>query len=354
MGRAIKIGLGIILLFLIINGTILLISEHSNKNMPINAENSMGNPNELNQDNCVIYSESNGLMTAPFIFGSRLYVYSIDEDKDYLVSNLKRPFHDWGRNFCFKGNRIVASGGFDTGDGAATEWLITLDGEKRELQLDTYHCQVLGNDDIFAIDHFGKTISRIDLTTEEREMLVTRSDYSFEQINIINNHLIAEDNNCNELIVIDLLSKEENTFKLDNTSVTAVTEFGENKFIAICSQPGDILEFDLQKNTMKKIAVIDSKEKGKGANFSENCKVIEHTLYCNDFEYNIIKINLRTGEISNLIDVSLVGEDIVTMRAYYCTDYIAIESYLGENYKKQLQIFDYEGKLLKTKKIRNK
>lgn len=353
MIKTLKIIICLLLLLLIINAIYLLIAEHTTKVLPIEFENPISNANEQSQDNYVVYTESNGVMTAPFVFGGRLYVYSIDEDKDYLISNLKLPFQEWGGSICFKGDQILVSGGFNLGgETPSKQWIVTLDGNKREILDSSMYNMALGNDEVFFIDYRGITIYRANLKTELKEKIIESDEQSFEKFIIFDDNLIAEDVNLNEIIIKNLTSKKKITFGLDKTYVTSMTRSAKNKFIAICGKKGEVIEYDLAKKTQKKLAVINSRAKGNPSNISENCMVSNRTLYCNDYEYNIVKVNLDTGKINKLIDVSRIG-DVELMTVQYCKDYIAVETYCGENFKKKLQVFDYEGKLIKTKKIHN-
>lgn len=116
MKRIRKMIFRILLALIVLQGGYFLIAEHSGKDIAFNEVKEIGQLGDHAQGNFILYTNRNNILTAPFIFGERLYLYDVENNKSYLIKNLKLPFHEWMAEMCFVGDEIFAFGGLAWGN----------------------------------------------------------------------------------------------------------------------------------------------------------------------------------------------------------------------------------------------
>ena len=86
---------------------------------------SSANAEQKWQGDYVIYDEYNALGTFPYIFGTRMYLYSAKDGTKHLIHRQLKPFTGLSADAAFYGNQILCLGGLAL-DMPSDNLLITL------------------------------------------------------------------------------------------------------------------------------------------------------------------------------------------------------------------------------------
>lgn len=151
--KIMKFVIGMICLFVIINGGYLLVSERKKKDINLEFVNSVGNHGVHVQDNYLLYTNGNGIWSVPFIFDSRLYLYDVEQNKSYLIKNQKGILQEWGTEMCFSENYVLAQGGRGMGDPPADVKYLNLQGESQDIPIETT-CMALMKNGIYYVERY--------------------------------------------------------------------------------------------------------------------------------------------------------------------------------------------------------
>lgn len=342
----------------------LVYEEKRNKNIVFNHVNDEANAEHHQQDNYVLYTTGNGLKTAPLLFGERLYLYSIEEDKSFLLQNAKGPFAAYRPDYSMEGNRVYYQMDLPKGGGTGDyQYLDIASGEISKRKLHSKWSYAAGKNDFYAIRDDG--IYSTDWKTGEQEKLIEGNEDDYEYITIKNRTLYAYNLNENCLVSKELETGREERYPFDADDVPHCIEyFDTNHLMMIGGVSGNLIKYDLKQKKQETLVNLVKRRPPEGASYNvETCKLRDGYLYCNDEKMNILKVNVRDGKKSRLIRINDYLEGSVETREInnaavgYCTDYITIEiSYEIENFirikeRKQLLIFTYEGNLVKSKRL---
>ena len=357
--RVIKLILKIIIGLVILQMIYLLLAEKLPKDISLGETKEIGRMGDHAQGNYILYTNRNTILNAPFVFGSRLYLYDIEKDKSYLIKNQKLPFQDWGSEMCFVGNRILAYGGAGMGNPPSDVLLLSLTGKSREILQDSsvYGMMALTEDEVYytvnattTSQKWHDTVTKMNLETGEKKILLQRSKYAFESFYIYGNNLLAIDENENKLIVKNLSTGKESEDEFyEGLYPVQILEKTNQTVIIIGLDEKEVwkaVEYNLESKQGREITTLRT---GRDDIYYlwDNSTYKDGYLYCNDVNDNLVRVDVNTGKKEIIVEASQIGGDMSDCIVSYCTDYIAIEAYY--EHIRKLLIFDYEGKLVKKK-----
>ena len=353
-----KLILKIIIGFVILQMIYLLASEKLPKDISLGETREIGRMGDHAQGNYVLYTNRNTILSAPFVFGARLYLYDIEKDKSYLIKNQKLPFQEWDSERCVAGGQILAYGGAGMGGPPPDIRLLSLNGKEQELQLDvSAYGVLLSKSKVYYAererDSAGKwhmNAGRMDIKTGEKEILLQRGEYAFESFYIYGNNLLAIDENENKLIVKNLSTGKESEDEFyEGLYPVQILEKTNQTVIIIGLDDKEVwkaVEYNLESKQGREITTLRTR-RDDIYYLWDNSTYKDGYLYCNDVNDNLVRVDVNTGKKEIIVEASQMGGDMSDCIVSYCTDYIAIEAYY--EHIRKLLIFDYEGKLVKKK-----
>ncbi len=349
----------ILLALIVLQGGYFLIAEYMNKDIAFNEVKEIGQLGDHAQGNFILYTNRNNILTAPFIFGERLYLYDVENNKSYLIKNLKLPFHEWGWKMCIAGDKIFAFGGLAWGDPPADLLLITLNGNCEELAFDRAFVELLSENKLYLAqsvfdqyEEWHENVVEVNQFSGEKKVLLQREAYAFEHFQLYDNHLFVVDNEKQCLVIKDLSSGKETTHKFfydiypyqilrksDDTIIILGEDDNEKYRVAV---------YNYKTGTRRTVATL---EDGKYDTFWDNSLYKDGYVYCKDLSDNIVKIDIETGVTEVLISIEELGKRTDFYQIDYCTDYIVVQTMY--DYIKKMIVFDYSGKKIRTKYLFN-
>lgn len=320
---------------------------------------------DYSESNYIIYIEKNGIRNAPLIFGYSIYLYSIKDDKKYLIANSKKPLIGYVDNMSFSGEHVFYQKTDFKGDNSGKMEKVELSsGNKERFEIDNDYYYIVSDNICFWTENSG--IYRYDLETGAKELFL-KSELSYEELTIKDDCIYALNENTGNLDVISLKNKEVRSYPLNRGSIPGcINIIDENTLILTGLWSGSLLEYNTKNHKIREIASIVKKDYAEKNGWRcESLGIRNEYIYCNDEKYDIVKLNRKTGEIKKIVDISEFMTDGFDEEAYvdfyvasYCKNYIAIQIlYTMHNVfnievqKKDLLIFDYEGNLIKQKKL---
>lgn len=320
---------------------------------------------DYSEGDYIIYMEKNGIRNAPLIFGHSIYLYSIKDDKKYLIANSKKPLIGYVDNMSFSGEYVFYQKTDFTGDNSGkTERVELRSGSKDRFEIDNDYYYIVSDNVCFWTENSG--IYRYDLETGMKELFL-KSELSYEKLAIKDDFIYALNETTKSLDVISLKNKEIRSYPLNRGGIPGCIKIiDEDTLILTGIWSGSLLEYNMKNHKIREIAPIAKKDYAEENGWRcESLEIRNEYIYCNDEKYDIVKLNGKTGEIKKIIDISEFMPDGFDEEAYvdfytasYCENYIAIQilytmhnMFNIEVQKKDLLIFDYEGNLIKQKKL---
>lgn len=345
-------------LIIVLNGTRLLIEEHRLKDIPmgnIGTESNLGNHA---QGNYVIYTTSNGVWSMPFIFGSRIYLYDIENDKDYLIQNQKGIFQEWGTKMCFLGQDILAEGGRAMGNPPSEVKLLSLNGQTQSFdEIGTWN-MALTEDSVFLSGDTYGSIYEVNRKTGAKHKVLESGENELAYFWVYNNRLFAiqevfdeSDYDTSEvnLIIKSLSNGKQEKHVLEEIYPSQIFTLDDEKLLFIGidkEQTWKVVTYNCLSREYEEAAILA--ENDEEHSYTDwNGFVDGDVLYCNDRKNNLVKIDLESGSQEILIDSKEIGSGIRECVVSYCSDYIVMEVWY--KHAKKLLVFDYEGNLIRKK-----
>lgn len=362
--KTVKFIVGILVAILLVRGAILVYEENKYKPLHLSEKKMIANLNEHAQGNYVMYTSSNGVQTAPFIFGESLYLYDAVEDKSYLIKNQKAPFSEFGMDMCFLDGDIMIDAGIALGDPVSDTYLFSINGKNSDVNDENpvVKCRALTESTIYSLDRDCNRIYKTDRTSGKMETVMERAmkdeDDGWWDFAIFQDFLIAitEDGNSFTLKNLETNQKRE-FFTPEDYFLSSVLPDKEGNLILLCvgreSDEEKAVIFSLNLDTEETTELLEWPHGIFHWNMMENIAFHENHLFFRDYNNNLIRADLKNKTADILIDCASIGTDIFAYLAGYCDDYIVLEVWF-ENDEKELQVFDYQGKKLRVKKIKNK
>lgn len=351
--------LKVVLVIVILQGGYFLVAEHSDKDIVFNDVKEIGQLGDHAQGNFILYTNRNNILTAPFIFGERLYLYDAEHNKSYLIKNLKLPFHEWGLDMCIVGDKIFAFGGLAWGDPPADLLLITLNGNCEELAFDRAFVELLSENKLYLAqsvfdqyEEWHENVVEVNQFTEEKKVLLQREEYAFEHFRLYDNHLFVVDDEKECLVIKDLSIGKETTHKFFNDIYPSqILRKSKNSIILLGEDEKEkykIAVYNYKTRTGQTVATLKD---GKYDTFWDNSLYKDGYVYCKDLSDNIVKIDIETGVTEVLISTEEIGKRTAFYQIDYCTDYIVVQAMY--DHIKKMTVFDYSGKKIRTKYLFN-
>lgn len=337
-----------------------LITEHRSKDISmenIGAESNLGNHA---QGNYVVYTTSNGIWSIPFIFGSRIYLYDIENDKDYLIQNQKGIFQEWGPKMCFLGQDILAEGGRAMGNPPSELKILSLNGQIQCFDEIGTRNMALTEENLFLSGDTYGSIYEVNRKTGAKRKVLERGENELTHFWIYNNRLFAINEEFDEvdydasevnLIIKSLSTGRQENHELEEIYPSQIFPLDDENLLFIGinkEQTWKVATYDCLKREYEEVVTLA--ENDEEHSYTDwNGFVDGNILYCNDRKNNLIKINLESGGQEIIIDSKKIGNGIRECLVNYCSDYIVMEVWY--EHTKKLLVFDYEGNLIKKRII---
>lgn len=320
---------------------------------------------DLAVGNCVTMRERNSLSSFPHIFGSRLYLYDIDNDKQSLLASTYIPFSEISHDVIVTKDAIYYH--VPIWNEVIGDYYRRTDWKTQKIDIDTlYYGYSIYKNNIYyenvdnssgeyleagsdlCTDIYVKNLD----TGEEKKFLEGNFDY----FRVKEDKMYCHDLKKKEILLVDVNNgKLLERYPYDGEYISFI-EFGENDKFYI-NEWKDIPE----ETPMGGIAEYDTNK--KCTTWSMECTGIEHNsrlhykdgyLYYSS-EFEIIRINVNNHKPEKLINLEpyMNPEEergfITPSTVSYCDDYIVVDlSYFaeGEGYG-DLLIYDYEGNYIR-------
>lgn len=371
--KTMKFIVKILVVILLVRGAILLDEENRYKPFQLSEEKMTANMDDRAQGNYVVYTSTNGIQTAPFIFGKSLYLYDVAKDKSYLIKNQKAPLGDFGVDVCFLGEEIMIDAGICLGDPPTDTHLFSINGRNCDVDDENpvVSCRALTESAIYSLDRDSNTIYKTDRTSGKMETVLEREmtdeDDGELDFAIFQDLLIAMPADGKSFIVKNLeTNQEKEFFTPEDDFLLGVLPDVKGNFLLFSIEEDDAdtaetFSFDPATTTEIFSFNPDTGESTKLLEWPhgicrwkkmENSAFHENHLFFQDYDGNIIQANLKTKKADVLIDCASIGTDISSYEVGYCDDYIVLEVWFNNNGEKELQVFDYQGNKLRVKKLK--
>ena len=346
-------------------GTIVLfIREHLPKSMDFDEINTVANKGNAAQGDYLLLSRYNGIKTFPLVlgWGDGLYLYSIKKDAFYLIKTCKIPFQFFDGIYTIQNNHIYYTRGMaNPGQEIYMKDIRSWEGEK--VIAEAVEPYVATAKDFYYL--------KIDWVKDHGKIFKKEIDSGKEQL-VGEGHIEFMTADEENLYYYDIDQKIVFQMSIDTKIVTKYQEILsspvwieaalDNKLI-IVNELNQVIELDKRSHKQRVITKLHVEE----SDFIEY-KLANHYLYYNNEQDQFYRVNMSNGTQEKIIDLPSIDkmnqyrnaqeEDrYFDMKVHYCLDYIAIEvegsddSGLFPTSFKKLLIFDYDGKLVREKKM---
>lgn len=300
-----------------------------------------------NQENTVLYTTANGLNTFPYIFGERLYMYDIEKDKAtllkscleyYSVYELYYLTQNW--LYVMQDNTTSYYNRQNIKNGKVNNWIPC---DTREINGRVYTEGLISISEI--IDEKEKLIFELD----------SKHPYTIDEYQIMNDNLYvltAHDNDPKGELYIKNLKTLKSKKRELNTYYMGFNVVDNDNVILIDTINGKVDKYNITNKTLKKIAIFDKGKHAKGSIACYSSELRNNYLYFYNSMFVFYRLNIKTGQIKKLTEQlsEIDGEAETAMEVNYCKDYIALEAEYDND--KFLYVYDYNGNLIKKKKLK--
>jgi len=350
-----------ILLFMIVNAIYLLVKESIHNDLQFDDNKVSATGGNKSDNNFVLYTVDNGLKTAPFIFGERLYIYSVNDDKSYLLQNSKKFGSSYSRSMSLMRDCVYYK--FDE-DSVFNVLNInnkenTDTGLHFQLDEEYENSYVVYKDNIIYLKNNKNQalfdICMFDLANKRTSILKRNVGY-INKLYVSNNNLYfyktdkKSKKGISKFYRINLDSKVTKSFSLsDNVIPEYFYEIDNNKLLILNRFSKNIIEYDCNTFNYRDVS----------SNNSIDCKYIENALskkgdfiyYINSDMY-ITRLNYNTGyekkvfNINSIFDYKVKKDEYFDVSIEFSTDYIFIDLTLFSD-DSYILIIDYDGNIIK-------
>ena len=317
------------------------------------------------QGNSFLYIKKNGFLTFPHIFGESLYLYSIDEKKEYLIDRIHVPWRSFDSEMLLNNDNVFC-GEAEPIDGAVmTEKRINLQNRKvykHEYEKGFEFC--LYKNSIISIDR-ESNVCAVDLESGEKKILLKNPGYDSEELFLVSDTAYIYDQRYDslkcEISGVNVETGEVSKINDDYYGISAMAGIDDKRVLILMYHLNKwkLIEYNLENETVRNIFFADDTQSDKYEFYCKNMNFKDKKVYLVDMNGDILRIDYITGEKENIISAS---NYIQTDWAYdyyvsFCDDYIAVDAryeYKGpgsvegiEFEKHDVFIFDYAGNLIR-------
>ncbi len=214
---------------------------------------------DYSEGDYIIYIEKNGIRNAPLIFGHSIYLYSIKDDKKYLIANSKKPLIGYVDNMSFSGEYVFYQKTDFTGDNSGkTERVELSSGSKDRFEIDNDYYYIVSGNVCFWTENSG--IYRYDLETGVKELFL-KSELSYEKLAIKDDFIYALNETTKSLDVISLKNKEIRSYPLNRGSIPGCIKIiDEDTLILTGIWSGSLLEYNMKAHKIRETAPIAKRD----------------------------------------------------------------------------------------------
>lgn len=324
---------------------------------------------ECNFGNCVLVHRKNGMSTFPFVFGNRLYLYDIAQEKYKLVADTWFPFTEIGSFITSADNKayynlLVWEGSSVGGDIYYTDLGTTERGKVPEMASDTmylgcsiydskiYYWKEYIDEDSRQDEEYGR-VYVTDLDSKEEEIFMYGDIQYFK---ILGNTMYCYSGKDGRLHAVNLDTGNRKSYEFGGGRVWGIFQAENEEIFLEVELENDTRELKLVKLNVREGTIIEERA-GVGGNHYKDGNV-----YSED-DYSVYKYCFETGREELCIDI-LKDMSFLKRKEYksnivaqwsYCDDYIAAEVYYYSDTKKgdhsELLVYDYGGKLLQKEEL---
>lgn len=313
------------------------------------------------QTNCVLVRKTNSIKNFPFIFGERLYLYDIDKNREYLIGNCLLPFYSYGDMLAVQNNKVYYNY-FGEGPGIElyTKKLKGVGTGRKILQqvglytVSSKAIYYLNNDETTFKEEknylYKKNLKNGEIKTVLKENLsdILRFDHGY----------IYSWNRYSK----EILEMHERTISIvrcPQNEQPLWIGYVDSKQFLIIDESSIVLYNKRTKN--KRYLIKNIKREDELLN--DKAKIENGYLYYSNDKLDFYRANIKSGKSENIISLSGVDgiKDFNKNKEYYanvnyCKNYIVIDlnytsSKILNTMKRKLLIFNYKGKLIKSKNM---
>jgi len=351
----------------IVGSAALLIRENIPPNVEFDKINKSSIAGNRTQGNYLLLSKNNGIATFPFVWADGLYLYSIDENKNYLLRTSLIPLMSFDNFYTLQNSRAYYTKGMaNPGYKIFMHDFHSLARDKVVLKsVNSY--AVTDKHLYFSYMDWGVGDNGEDYGEILKKDMSSGDEWILEKGNI-SSYLSADDEylyyyNIDKKTIFQLSLDSEQITEYNNIENEPVwIGTGSKNNIIIVNVLSEVIDYNTKTFHQQVVTKIDEK-------YSENHHLKNDFLYCDSYGTELCRVNLLDGTQDILISLGSVDEvtslvervrkdgRYYDMVSNYCKDYIAIEaSYSFENkifdrWVRKLLIFDYDGNFVRSKKL---
>lgn len=349
--KLLKIMLLVIIVVAVVNGLRVYFFADQPIDVRFDAVNKIASSVDRAQGNYVLYSEDNGIKTFPIMWGGRLFLYDVTKNKGYPIKLSAGYNREFGNDLSLRGNYVYYSRSWYTGDGGPTEMLNLRKDKNADFSgISSQENYFLTDKYLYGInDALG--VFRASVDTKETKYIFKGEGYFY--VDILEDSLFAYNEKGNIVMEKSLTGGSAKKYAIPKKHyVLKIIQDTPDYFTYINCEGGTIEKYSKNNGETKTITKFQ-----KGLKYGEyySCdtfKIKGDYLYCNDVDLRILKINLKNGKITKLIDQSKTICDVESCSISYCTDYIVVDTIKAALVRtKTLSVYDYLGNLIRTKHL---
>ena len=372
MKKLVKRGICILLICVSMINTYRMFFQY-NKTVPDLSDQIMAssaNYEQKWQGDYVIYDEYNNLRIFPYIFGTRMYLYSAKDGTKHLIHRQLKPFRGLSSDAAFYGNQILCLGGF-AWDMLSDNLLVTLNAGSKFIDLDSAYMYVISSDGIYYIrDEYddltghrtGQGLYCYHQNTDSSKKICKVSEYDDLRFIVQEKaFIINDDTEC--AYVCNLRTKEITDLSYD-TMPDYITEQDDNTFWGIFEN-GDVWKYETKTMHRTYVCKIDGISDDDW--WRIYARYMDGYLYVSNQKGEVVKIHDADGKQEILVEQSDIP-NIKNLDSWYDTEiyfcdsnivyvvyyehYDALSQFWYDSTEpiKKLLTFDYQGNLIRTEK----
>lgn len=319
------------------------------------------------QGDYFVYHKYNDLTTFPYVFGTRMYLYSAKDGTKHLIHRQFKPLSDLLGNVAFYGNQILDVGGVAL-DMPYDNLLITLNKGGDFIDLDSSYNYAITGDGIYFIkderDAAGYLIGHglycYTQNTDSSKKICKVNEYD-DLLFIVQDKAFISNNDTECAYVYDLKSKEKTDLAYGYIP-DCVVEQDENIFWGIFYN-GEVWKYETKSLDRNYVCKID--EIADDDWWAIYARYVHGYLYVSNPQGEVIKIHTEDRIRETIITQnSLPDRQNLDSRydpvIYFCDSYIvyivhykAFSQLLYEQTSpiNKILTFDYKGNLVRTERL---
>lgn len=318
-------------------------------------DSTIANSNEITIGNNILVAKQNNILTFPYVFGERLYLYNTKKDQWKLIRNYKIPFSGFGNELAVDGDSVYYNDFLmEEGNTIYSRKISGFHFEKKVADWASIYTisypYMYYLHDTEGYDEEDNNLYRKNLKTGKTEMFL-KGQFSY---------VLRQDEKY--IYTYDSKTKEVLQISQDKKHITRCNGIehpiwigytNEEQFIIV--NESNIVLYDKKKNKSEYYIKNLKKEKEL---INEQIRIIKNTLYYSNQKLDCYSLNLKTGKITSVFSVSDIEEFKETLekgdniaQIHYCDNYIVVDITYSGYKKRKLLIYDYNEKQLKSIKL---